>query len=126
MDLDTAREQARQWLDRQRQQQRRYVKDARQWRSDVWTRIRQSWLVQATRSLLVGVVTFGLIRWLIVGGVLLLVIGAVAVLLGSSLILSSAIVANEPRSIAAAGALLIGEGALLVYVMSLFIDEFAS
>jgi hypothetical protein len=66
------------------------------------------------------------IQWLIVVGVLTITVGASAVLAATGWMLVAAVDSGEPRSILSAGTLLIVQGGLLVYSMSIFIDQFSS
>jgi uncharacterized membrane protein len=126
IDPDELREVLSDWRRRQRVKRRRRREQFRQWLQTQLEAIRSTLLYRVVRAFLARILAFGLIQWLIVVGVLTITVGAAAVLGATGWMLIVAIDSGEPRSILSAGTLLIVQGGLLVYSMSIFIDQFSS
>jgi protein-S-isoprenylcysteine O-methyltransferase Ste14 len=126
IDPDELREALSDWRRRQRVKRRRRREQFRQWRQNKLESIRSTLLYRVVRAFLARILSFGVIQWLIVVGVLTITVGATAVLVATGWMLVVAVDSGEPRSILSAGTLLIVQGGLLVYSMSIFIDQFSS
>ena len=114
------------WRRRQRVKRRRRREQARRWCQNKLDAIRSTLPYRVVRAFLARILSFGVIQWLIVVGVLTITVGAAAVLAATGWMLVAAVDSGEPRSILSAGTLLIVQGGLLVYSMSIFIDQFSS
>ena len=123
MDLEAWRAALRSWFRQQRIEQRRRRDRFRRWRSDKWEVLRRNRAYRRLRGLLARFRSFGLLQWVILLGVLIVTAGSVAVLGGTTTMLTLGYDANEPRSIVAAGTLLIVEGVVLVTGASMILDQ---